>query len=186
MLHCCLHPVFDLMFSFNRSIFLLQFCNHFNPSQIENNLRTKNHFSDDISTVDIFPRSKYFPSLWIHNIQSKQIILRDHFALSGPLWSHSLPDVNLKIGRAPSLRSVPYCGSLTRKLWRRASEIFFFHLPWVRFLFLLSTYSFFGNKEAFRTHSRGLVNYKLEQETESMSEKIPLLVHRRTRIHVLL
>ena len=116
MLHCCLHPVFDLMFSFNRSIFLLQFCNHFNPSQIENNLRTKNHFSDDISTVDIFPRSKYFPSLWIHNIQSKQIILRDHSALGGQLWSHSLPDVNLKIGRAPSLRSVPYCGSLTRKL----------------------------------------------------------------------
>ena len=90
MLLQSLHPVFDLVFSFNRSIFLLQFCNHFNPSKIENNAHKELFFRRYINSKDIFPRSKYFPSLWIHNILSKQIILRDHSALGGQLWSQSL------------------------------------------------------------------------------------------------
>ena len=89
MLHS-LHPVFDLMFSFNRSIFLLQFCNHFNPSQIENKCAQRIIFQSIYQQLIFFRDQTIFPALWIHNILSKQIILRDHSALGGQLWSQSL------------------------------------------------------------------------------------------------
>ena len=132
MLHS-LHPVFDLMFSFNRSIFLLQFCNHFNPSQIENKCAQRIIFRTIYQQLIFFRDQTIFPALWIHNILSKQIILRDHSALGGQLWSQSL----LCCARCESqnrpveLRSVP----CDKKIVTGTSEILFFHLPCVRFLF---------------------------------------------------